>query len=167
MSTEGIIRFGRFPSPTLTSDMMSGRIQQEIRQSKPMPLAVEAHLNVQRTATALRELVERETQEAGGLKQVEFNVLRILRGAGPDGLTTEQVRDRMISPDPMLPAVLGGLANRRLVERIEQRRRITDEGLKTLSILDTRIDAALAARIDRLSPAEVRTLIDLLERLRD
>ncbi|HSU15268.1 hypothetical protein [Longimicrobium sp.] len=146
---------------------MSGRIQQEIRQSKPLPLAVEAHLNVQRTATALRDLVERETQAAGGLKQVEFNVLRILRGAGPEGLTTEQVRDRMISPDAMLPAVLGGLANRGLIERIEQRRRISAEGLKMLATLDTRIDAALADRIGRLSPDEARTLIDLLERLRD
>jgi DNA-binding MarR family transcriptional regulator len=146
---------------------MSGRIQQEIRQSKPLPLAVEAHLNVQRTATALRDLVERETQAAGGLKQVEFNVLRILRGAGHDGLTTEQVRDRMISPDAMLPAVLGGLANRGLIKRIEQRRRISDEGLKMLATLDTRIDAALADRVGRLSPEEARTLIDLLERLRD
>jgi DNA-binding MarR family transcriptional regulator len=146
---------------------MSGRIQQEIRQSKPLPLAVEAHLNVQRTATALRDLVERETQAAGGLKQVEFNVLRILRGAGPEGLTTEQVRDRMISPDAMLPAVLGGLANRGLIERIEQRRRISDEGLKMLATLDTRIDTALADRVGRLSPEEARTLVDLLERLRD
>jgi DNA-binding MarR family transcriptional regulator len=145
---------------------MSGRIQQEIRQSKPLPPAVEAHLNLQRTATALRDLVERETQAVGGLKQVEFNVLRILRGAGPDGLTVEQVRDRMISPDPLLTAVLGGLANRGLVERREQRRRISGEGLKVLAALDTRIDAALAERVGRLTPAEVRTLIEMLERLR-
>ncbi|HEX8903638.1 MAG TPA: hypothetical protein VF771_02210 [Longimicrobiaceae bacterium] len=146
---------------------MSGRIQQEIHQSKPMPLAVEAHLNVQRTATALRDLVERETQAVGGLKQVEFNVLRILRGAGPDGLTVEQVRDRMIAPDPLLPAVLGGLVNRGLVERRDQRRRISDEGLRALAKLDTRIDTALDERLGRLSPDEVRTLIGLLERLRD
>ena len=57
--------------------------------------------------------------------------------------------------------------NRGLVERVEQRRRISAEGLKVLANLDTCIDAALAERIGRLSPAEVRTLIDLLERLRD
>ena len=153
--------------PSARSREMSGRIQAEIKQAKPMPLAVEAHLNVQRTATSLRDLVEAQTQSVGGLKQVEFNVLRILRGAGPDGLTVEQVRGRMIAPDPLLPAVLGGLVNRGLVERVEQRRRISAEGLKVLANLDTCIDSALAERIDRLTPAEVRTLIDLLERLRD
>jgi ribosomal protein S19E (S16A) len=147
--------------------IMPSRIQQEIRQSKPMALPVEAHLNLQRTATSLRELVERETATVGGLKQVEYNVLRILRGAGQAGLNTEQVRDRLLAPDPMLPAVLGSLANRGLVERQVQNRRISDEGLKVLASLDTRIDAALAERVGRLSEAEVRTLIGLLERLRD
>jgi hypothetical protein len=146
---------------------MTSRIQQEIRQSKPMPLPVEAHLNLQRTATSLRDLVERETAAVGGLKQVEYNVLRILRGAGAAGLNTEQVRERLLAPDPMLPAVLGSLANRGLVERQVQNRRISDEGLKVLALLDTRIDAALAERVGRLSEAEVRTLIGLLERLRD
>jgi len=94
-------------------------------------------------------------------------VLRILRGAGPDGLTVEQVRERMIAPDPLLPAVLGGLVNRGLVERRDQRRRISDAGMEVLAKLDTRIDAALDERLARLSGDEVRTLIGLLERLRD
>ncbi|HEX8906971.1 MAG TPA: hypothetical protein VF771_19120 [Longimicrobiaceae bacterium] len=98
---------------------------------------------------------------------MEFNVLRILRGAGPDGLTVEQVRERMIAPDPLLPAVLGGLVNRGLVERRDQRRRISDAGMEVLAKLDTRIDAALDERLARLSGDEVRTLIGLLERLRD
>jgi DNA-binding MarR family transcriptional regulator len=146
---------------------MPGRIQQEIQQSKPMALPVEAHLNLQRTATALRELIEGETSAVGGLKMVEYNVLRILRGAGAEGLNTEQVRDRLMAPDPMLPAVLGSLANRGLVDRKLQNRRISDEGLKILEALQSRIDAALAERFGRLSDDEVRTLIGFLERLRD
>jgi MarR family transcriptional regulator, organic hydroperoxide resistance regulator len=146
---------------------MTGRIQQEIRQSKPMPLPVEAHLNLQRTATAIRALVEETTSSVGGLKQSEYNVLRILRGAGPDGLTTEQVRDRLLAPDPMLPAVLGALANRGLIERHEQRRTIAQAGLDALAALDQRVDAVLAERMGRLSEAELRALIDALERLRD
>lgn len=146
---------------------MPGRIQQEIRQSKPMALPVEAHLNLQRTATALRDLMEAETATVGGLKMVEYNVLRILRGAGDEGLNTEQVRDRLMAPDPMLPAVLGSLANRGLIERKLQSRRISPEGLKVLDALQARIDTALAERFGRLSDDEVRTLIGLLERLRD
>jgi len=146
---------------------MPGRIQQEIKQNKPMALPVEAHLNLQRTATALRDLIEAETAAVGGLKMVEYNVLRILRGAGEAGLNTEQVRDRLMAPDPMLPAVLGNLANRGLISRQLQNRRITAEGLQVLDTLQTRIDNALAGRFGRLDGDEVRTLIGLLERLRD
>jgi predicted transcriptional regulator len=145
---------------------MAGRIQQEIRQSKPMPLAVEAHLNVQRTAASLREMVEEVTTTAGGLKQVEFNVLRILRGAGEAGATVEEIQQRVITPDAPLPGVLGTLANRGLVDRAGQRRTITAQGLETLAAVSARVDEKLEERVGRLSPAEVRTLIVLLERLR-
>lgn len=131
-----------------------------------MPLPVEAHLNVQRTAASLREMVEEVTTTAGGLKQVEFNVLRILRGAGAAGATVEEIRQRIITPDAPLPAVLGALANRGLVDRAEQRRTITPQGLEVLASVSARVDEKLAERIGRLSGAEVRTLIDLLERLR-
>jgi ribosomal protein S19E (S16A) len=156
---------GRHVEPT--NRTMTSRILQEIRQSKPMALPVEAHLNIQRTAAALRALLEHETETVGGLKQVEYNVLRILRGAGEAGLLTDEVRDRMISPDAMLPAVLGSLANRGLIERREQRRAITADGLRILAQLDERIDSALGLRIGRLADDEVRTLIAMLERLRD
>jgi ribosomal protein S19E (S16A) len=63
--------------------------------------------------------------------------------------------------------VLGTLANRGLIERQEQRRRITGDGLQVLAKLDTSIDAALADRVGRLTDDETRTLISLLERLRD
>ena len=146
---------------------MTGRIQQEIRQSKPMPLSVEAHLNLQRTATAIRDLVERTTSEVGGIRHTEYNVLRILRGAGEEGLVTEQVRDRLLAADPMLPAVLGNLANRGLIERHEQRRRISAAGREALAALDARVDAVLAERMGRLGDPELRAMIDALERLRD
>jgi DNA-binding MarR family transcriptional regulator len=145
---------------------MAGRIQQEIRQAGPMPPAVEAHLNVQRTAASLREMVEEVTTTAGGLKQVEFNVLRILRGAGAGGATVEEIHQRIITPDAPLPAVLGALANRGLVDRAGQRRTITARGLEVLAAVSARVDDRLAERFGRLDPAEVRTLIDLLERLR-
>ena len=146
---------------------MTGRIQQEIRQSKPMPLPVEAHLNVQRTANALRDLVEEVTSSVGKLRHTEYNVLRILRGAGSGGLNPDEIRKRLLADDPMLAAVLGSLANRGLVDRAEQRRVISKAGLEALSALDQRVDAALVERMNRLSTDEQRALVDLLERLRD
>ena len=63
--------------------------------------------------------------------------------------------------------MLGGLANRGLVERHEQNRRITAAGQEVLAALDAGVDEALEQRMSRLTPAEVGTLITLLERLRD
>ncbi len=146
---------------------MTGRIQHEIRQSKPMSLAVEAHLNLQRTATAIRQRVEETTSAVAGLKHTDYNVLRILRGAGEAGLSSEQIRERLMAPDPMLPGVLGSLANRGLLERHEQHRRITAAGLDALSTLDERVERTLADRMSRLPAADLRKLIDALEQLRD
>jgi len=145
---------------------MTGRIQQEIRQSKPVPLALEAFFNLLRTTSKLRETVEESMSAEGGLKQTEYNVLRILRGSGPDGATQEEIRQRLLAPDPLLPAVLGGLANRGLIERVEQRRRISTEGLSLVDRVASHVDQVLTKRMACLSDAEIRSLIDLLERLR-
>lgn len=145
---------------------MAGQIGKEISQSKPMSLAVEASLNVQRTAGVLRDLVEQATQSAGGVQHVEYNVLRILRGAGPEGTTLDEIRDRLIADDPHLLATMGKLANRGLIGRKGQHRVITDEALKLLQTVDDRVEKKLEERTGRLSVADLRKLVDFLETLR-
>jgi hypothetical protein len=141
---------------------MSGQVRKEIQQNKPMSHAMEALLNVQRTATVMREAVERVT----GLRHVEYNVLRILRGAGPDGLPLEEIRSRLLADDPMLLGYIGALAGRGLIGPEVTRRTITAEGLRVLADLDTRVERMVEERIGRLTSAETRTLIELLEKLR-
>ncbi|HYW06820.1 MAG TPA: hypothetical protein VE913_07680 [Longimicrobium sp.] len=141
---------------------MSGQVKKEIQQNKPMSQALEAMLNVQRTATVLRAAVERVT----GLKHVEYNVLRILRGAGSDGLSVEDIRSRLLADDPMLLGYIGGMVGRGLIGPEVKRRIISAEGLRVLADLDTRVERMVEESIGRLTSAETRTLIDLLEKLR-
>jgi DNA-binding MarR family transcriptional regulator len=141
---------------------MAGRVQQEIRQSKPLAPAHEAALNIQRTATLLRQEVERTT----GLKHAEYNILRILRGAGADGLHADEIKERLLTEEPMLLGYIGSLAQRGLVAPGVQKRAITAEGIRVLAELDDRVTRMMEARMDRLTGAELRSLIDTLEKLR-
>jgi DNA-binding MarR family transcriptional regulator len=144
---------------------MAGKILQEIRQSKPMAPAVEAMINIQRTASVLRDVVE-SASAAGGLRQVEYNVLRILRGAGEAGLPLEEIRARLIFDEPALLGITGLLAKRGLTDRAGQNRVITAEGLALLATVERSVDSALEQRLGRLSSAELAGLVEMLERLR-
>src|SRR4051812_11062977 len=74
-----------------------GKIQREIQQNKPIPsLEEEAYLNVQRTANMLLQGLT-EVLRRHDLTPTQYNVLRILRGAGEKGLTAGEVGDRMIT----------------------------------------------------------------------
>ena len=144
---------------------MAGKILQEIRQNKPMAPAIEAMINIQRTASVLRNVVEAATTTSG-LRQVEYNVLRILRGAGNEGLPLEEIRARLIFDEPNLLGISGLLAKRGLIDRVEHSRMITPDGIALLATVERTVDSALEERLGRLSPAELATLVDALERLR-
>ena len=64
---------------------MASRLQAELKQTKPFPSrSSEALLSVLRTA-ALFEHHVNEALRPCGITALQYNVLRILRGAGPDG----------------------------------------------------------------------------------
>src|SRR5215475_15274555 len=78
-----------------------------------------------------------------GLSGTQYNVLRILRGAGPDGLPCKSVGDRMISHDPDMTRLLDRMEKRALIARERQKddrrvvkTRITAKGLDILKKLD-------------------------------
>src|SRR4029450_1406092 len=79
---------------------MTGKLAKEIRQTKPFGSpAEEAILNLHRTASVLAQLFA-ETLKPHGLTEVQYNALRILRGAGRAGLSCQEIADRMITHDP-------------------------------------------------------------------
>lgn len=145
---------------------MSGQIHEEIQQSKPMSVAVEAALNIHRTSTVLREMVEAVAQSAGGMRHIEYNILRILRGAGAEGASIDKIRERLIWEEPNMLGILGLMLNRGWVARLGHNRGITKEGLAVLATLDSQIDDVLNERMKRLPNSDIRKLIESLETLR-
>jgi len=152
---------------------MTSRAQPGPKQGKPFRgLEVEAFVSVQRTADALMQGVA-ATLKPAGLSPTQYNLLRILRGAGPEGLACRELGERMITRDPDVTRLLDRLEERGLATRSRgaaDRRviitRITEAGLQLLASLDAPIDALHIRQLQHLGPERLRTLIGLLERAR-
>lgn len=152
---------------------MTGRVQKEIRQKKPFRrIEDEAFVNLQRTADALMQGVAAALKPAG-LSPTQYNVLRILRGAGPDGLACREIGERMITKDPDVTRLLDRLEERGLITRMRDRSdrriittRITEKGLRLLSELDEPVAQLHAEQLGHLGDERLRSLINLLEAAR-
>ncbi|MGH9804447.1 MAG: MarR family winged helix-turn-helix transcriptional regulator, partial [Candidatus Acidiferrales bacterium] len=119
---------------------MPGKLQAEIQQRRRFRnLESEALLNILRTADGLTRAFE-EAFKPSGLSSTQYNVLRILRGAGSEGLACRQVGERMITHDPDITRLLDRLEKRGLVARARDRRvvatRISPAGLRVLARLE-------------------------------
>jgi MarR family transcriptional regulator, organic hydroperoxide resistance regulator len=150
------------------------KLQQEIKQTKPFrSLQQEAALALLKTA----DLVRRHVAKVIGphnLSLEQYNVLRILRGAGDAGMATLEVSSRMIEQTPAITRLLDKLETKKLVRRErcpEDRRqvlcRITNAGLHLLAGLDDQVESANQEVFTRLSAAEVKSLIAHLDRMRE
>src|SRR5262245_13939536 len=93
------------------------RLQQELKQRKPFQsVAQEALLGLMRTT----DLVRRQAAaviEPHGITLQQYNVLRILRGGGSDGVPTLDVADRMIEQTPGITRLLDRLEAKGFVKR--------------------------------------------------
>jgi DNA-binding MarR family transcriptional regulator len=141
------------------------------RTHKRDSVSLEAGLFVQ-----LLRAADRLAQDADllikiyGLTATQYNVLRILRGAGPGGLACKGIGDRMISRDPDMTRLLDRLEKRSFITRERQthdRRvittRITPEGLEILKKLDEPIDALHKKQFRHLTAAKLKALAEALE----
>ena len=148
---------------------MPSRLQDEIKQTKPFTSpAQEAHLSIERTAAVLTHAFA-EFVKPHGITPTQFNVLRILRGAGEAGLCRHEIRDRMVSQVPDVTRLIDRLVDMGLVTRErdgEDRRlvtaRITGAGLRLLADLDQPIREFDQRTLGHLSADQVRTLVELL-----
>jgi DNA-binding MarR family transcriptional regulator len=152
---------------------MTRRLQDEIKQSRPFQsLEEEVTLGLARTADALERASE-EVLRGSGLTPTQYNVLRILRGAGAAGLACGEVAGRMITRDPDLTRLLDRLEARSLVTRARDgadRRvvttRITQAGLALLAQLDAPVQAQHRESLGHLGEQKLRTLAQLLDEAR-
>jgi DNA-binding MarR family transcriptional regulator len=108
-----------------------------------------------------------------GISSEQYNVLRILRGAGGAGLPTLEIADRMLSRSPNITRLVDRLIAKKLVRRVRSRQdrrvvmiTITPEGRELLAQLDAVVDG-LFKRFPPTTEAEMRTLLDVLDRIRD
>jgi DNA-binding MarR family transcriptional regulator len=153
---------------------MRGRLQDEIKQRSPFDsLEQEALLNLLRTADVLmRRIIA--VLKPYGLSHSQYNVLRILRGAGEDGLACREIGDRMITRDPDITRLLDRLEARGLVTRTRDQQdrrivmaRVTAEGLRLLAQLDGPIEEVDRRPLKHLGESRLRALIALLEAARE
>ena len=104
-----------------------------------------------------------------GISPQQFNILRILRGAG-ESLKVQTIKERMLERAPNATRLMDKLCDKNLIERIacpNDRRvvhiNITDEGLSLLDLIakDMHDDY-----IKNLTEKEAGQLSDLLDKIR-
>ena len=152
---------------------MAGQLAKEIRQNKPFASTEEeAFLNLARTFEVLQQRVS-EALKPYQLTPTQYNVLRILRGAGPEGVTCSQAGERMVNHDPDMTRLLDRLEARKLVERarsLEDRRvvitRITKSGIDLVNSLDEPMNILHKRQAGHIGKEKLEQLIDTLENLR-
>jgi DNA-binding MarR family transcriptional regulator len=154
------------PTPT-------GSLQRAIRQTQPFRSpGHEAVVALLFTADILKRRFA-AVLEPHRVTGQQYNVLRILRGAGPDGIPTLEVAERMIEEAPGITRLVDRLEKQGWVRRdrgTEDRRqvlcRITATGLKLLAGLDAPVAALEDAQVAALAPDDRRRLLVLLEKVR-
>jgi DNA-binding MarR family transcriptional regulator len=153
---------------------MPSRLQAEIKQTKPFATAEqEAFLGLLRTAAIVEHATD-EVLRPYGITGTQFNVLRILRGAGEDGLCGREIGERMINRVPDVPRLLDRMEKAGLISRVrdsDDRRhvtaRITDQGGKLLDEIGSLESNPVEKRFRRLANDQLQTLIAALDVIRE
>lgn len=149
--------------------------QEAIRQTRPFrSVGQEAIVALFLASEALKNRVAKVIAARDDITLQQYNVLRILRGAGADGLPTLEIVERMIERTPGITRLIDRLEAKRFVERYRLERdrrqvwcRLTAVGAALLADLDAPMDALDSSALDCLSAREVTTLIGLLARIRN
>ena len=152
---------------------MTGRLKKEIQQKKPFAsLQEEVILTMMRTLDRLTAPGV-EVLRSADLSQSQYNVLRILRGAGDEGLPCGEIAGRMISRDPDLTRLLDRLESRGLVSRARGttdrrvvRANITGDGLGLLASIDDTLADTIRRTLAHVPKHRLRLLRDLLDEVR-
>jgi DNA-binding MarR family transcriptional regulator len=145
----------------------------ELKSARPFDLLEEeTHLSIVRTAAILEHAMA-QALKPYGLTVTQYNVLRILRGAGKGGLCRNEIGERLLRQVPDVTRLLDRLTDLKLIgrERTDTDRRmvrtqITPKGLKILAELDAPVRAFHRTRLERMSRQKLRQLVDTLAELR-
>lgn len=156
-----------------TRNPMASKLQREIKQNRPFVAPTqEAAVSLLRTADLVRRALT-VVLDPYDITLQQYNVLRILRGAGDEGLPTLEIAERMIEQTPGITRLIDRLETKKLVFRercLTDRRqvfcRITKEGLSLLERLDAPIRDTEGDALAELSERQIAQLLSLLDRAR-
>ncbi len=145
-------------------------LKSEIAQTAPFSsVEEEALLNLMRTSDCLHRAFQQRIR-GWGLTSTQYNVLRILRGAQPDGLTCAAIGSRMIAMEPDITRLLGRLKRLKLVRQSRGRHdrrviwtKISDAGLDLLRTMDPMVKRVPAELLGHIGKRELGEMIRLLE----
>ncbi len=153
---------------------MARPLHEELKQSKPFAeIEEELHVSIARTAALLERAVAKQLRPHG-LTPTQYNVLRILRGAGPAGLCRNELGERLVTPVPDVTRLLDRMADQKLIarQRSDEDRRLvrtylTPKGLELVNLLDEDMRSGHRARLCEFSREDMKRLVDALAELRD
>lgn len=145
-------------------------LKSEIAQTSPFSsIEEEAILNLIRTSDCLQRAFQQKVR-GSGLTPTQYNVLRILRGAQPGGLTCAAIGARMITLEPDITRLLARLKRLKLIRQHRDRRdrrvvwtRISDAGLDLLRTLDPLVQRVPVELLGHLKGADLKEIIRLAE----
>ena len=148
-------------------------LKEEIAQSQAFSSAEEeALLNLLRTADCLQRAMQRMIRP-WGVTLTQYNVLRILRGAQPRGLTCTAVGDRMITAEPDITRLLARLKSLKLIRQQRDKHdkrviwtQISPTGLALLNESDNAVQQYPRELVGHLDKTQLADLILLLEQAR-
>jgi len=129
----------------------------------------EALLNLLRTSDCLNRALQQKIR-GWGLTATQYNVLRILRGAGLCGLPCAAIGDRMIAAEPDITRLLARLKRLKLVRQHRDRHdrrvvltQITEAGLELLRAMDPVVRSGPGELLGHMCRADLAEMIRLLE----
>ncbi|MDA0207348.1 MAG: MarR family transcriptional regulator [Acidobacteria bacterium] len=151
----------------------TGSLKYEIHQTKPFhSIRHEAVLGLLKTSDLVRRVISNVVEPAGITMQ-QYNVLRILRGAGAEALPTLEIRARMIEQTPGITRLLDKLERRGWVTRNRHsgdRRQvlclITPQGKQLIDSLDDSVDAIYGQLLGAVSDTDVQVLVRAMDAVR-
>jgi len=145
------------------------KICQSLAQPKQPPPEEAALLECLRTADCLSRALQRVIKQ-WGITSTQYNVLRILRGAQPTGVTCSEIGERMIAAEPDITRLLSRLKKlgfigqqRDKTDRRIVRTHIRQKGLELLAEMDATMTALPKSLLGHLSQSELNELMRLLE----
>ncbi len=153
---------------------MVTKLQKELKQNKPFKsVEEEVILSIARTAEYLNSTLA-GVLKAADLTLTQYNVLRILRGAGSEGLSCSEIGERMVTKESDITRLLDRIESRGMISRerpANNRRmviaRITEEGLRVLAELDEPVEETNRCLVGHLGKEKLKTLTVLLEAVRN